>query len=113
MSSRSFYVQKTKRLHTRYGLSLTATRLLQSIDDFHNGSIDEPELSRILRLSPAMRKAIAETISKCANAMEKEPSEMKDCVALIKNCTEVLEIASELGPAVLQAASWLTMSRCR
>ncbi|EFX00472.1 hypothetical protein CMQ_7474 [Grosmannia clavigera kw1407] len=94
MSSKGFYVQKTKRLHSRYSLSGNAVLLLKALDDFHVGIIDHAELGRIVRMSRNNRKAVTEIITKCAAVMEKQPGEMKDCIALIQNCTEILGVAA-------------------
>lgn len=95
MSSKSFYVQQLKALHTRYGITKGAITLLKALDQYHMGSMDAAELGRMVRLSSGTRKALTDTITKCATVMEKKPEEVKDCVALIKNCTEILGIAGE------------------
>lgn len=95
MSSKAFYVQKTKRLHSRYSLSVNAVLLLKALDDFTVGIIDHAELGRIVRMSKNNRKAVTEIITKCAAVMEKQPGEMKDCIALIQNCTEILTVAGK------------------
>lgn len=93
MSATAFYVAKMKNLPARYGISRNMQSLLRSLDDHHTGAIDDQQLGRVVRMSPNMRKAVTETIAKLASIMEKEPAEIKDCLALIKNCTEILAAA--------------------
>ncbi|QUC19659.1 uncharacterized protein UV8b_03900 [Ustilaginoidea virens] len=93
MSAKSFYVLKAKAVPARYGLSKNIQTLLQSLDSYHTGSVDVSELGRLVRLSPRRRAAVANTITKCANILKKDPSEVKTCVDIIEMCTEILDIA--------------------
>lgn len=95
MSSKSFFVLKAKAVPTRYGLSRNIQTLLEGLDSYHVGSLDVEELGRLVRLSPRHRAAVANTISKCANILKKDPSEVKTCVDIIEMCTEILEIAGK------------------
>lgn len=56
----------------------------------------------MVRLSPKRRESVATTISKCANMIKKDPSEVKTCVDIIEMCTEILEIA---GRCLLTSSS--------
>ncbi|KAH7170571.1 hypothetical protein EDB81DRAFT_909187 [Dactylonectria macrodidyma] len=98
MSSKSWYVLKMRSIPTRYGLSKNIQTLLQALDKYYTGSIDATELGRLVRLSPKRRSAIANTISKCADMIKKEPEELKTCVDIIEMCTEILEIADRPVP---------------
>ncbi|EFY87767.1 hypothetical protein MAC_06134 [Metarhizium acridum CQMa 102] len=93
MSSKSFFVLKTKAIPSRYQLSKNIQTLLEGLDSYHVGSLDVEELGRLVRLSPRRRAAVANTITKCANILKKDPSEVKTCVDIIEMCTEILEIA--------------------
>lgn len=57
--------------------------------------MDVSELGRLVRLSPRRRAAVANTITKCANILKKDPSEVKTCVDIIEMCTEILDIAGK------------------
>ncbi|KAK0711429.1 hypothetical protein B0H67DRAFT_463602, partial [Lasiosphaeris hirsuta] len=65
----SFYAQQMLNLHNEYGLSENAGRMLLTYDNWRAGHIDQDELGRIVRMSPSMRRAITETIAKCAGIM--------------------------------------------
>lgn len=95
MSAQPFYVQQLKNLHAKYGLNQNARGVLKALDDYKFGRIGADELGRTVRLSPNMRRAITDTISKCAGIMAKQPGEMKNCLDLINGCTEVLAVAGE------------------
>ncbi|KAG6008596.1 hypothetical protein E4U21_004236 [Claviceps maximensis] len=92
-SGKSFFVLKAKAIPMRYGLSRNIQTLLQGLDSYHSGSVDDSELGRLVRLSPRRRAAVANTITKCANILKKDPSEIKTCVDIIEMCTEILDIA--------------------
>lgn len=92
-TAKSWYVLKAKAIPVRYGLSKNIQTLLQSLDSYHTGSVDVAELGRLVRLSHRRRAAVANTITKCANILKKEPTEIKTCVDIIEMCTEILEIA--------------------
>ncbi|KAG6057924.1 hypothetical protein E4U17_000737 [Claviceps sp. LM77 group G4] len=92
-NSKSFFVLKAKAIPVRYGLSRNIQTLLQGLDSYHSGSVDDSELGRLVRLSPRRRAAVANTITKCANILKKDPSEVKTCVDIIEMCTEILDIA--------------------
>ncbi|KAG5969766.1 hypothetical protein E4U58_001092 [Claviceps cyperi] len=92
-NSKSFFVLKAKAIPVRYGLSRNIQTLLQGLDSYHSGSVDDSELGRLVRLSPRRRAAVANTITKCANILKKDPLEVKTCVDIIEMCTEILEIA--------------------
>ncbi|KAG5941566.1 hypothetical protein E4U60_007824 [Claviceps pazoutovae] len=92
-NSKSFFVLKSKAIPVRYGLSRNIQTLLQGLDSYHSGSVDGSELGRLVRLSPRRRAAVANTITKCANILKKDPSEVKTCVDIIEMCTEILDIA--------------------
>ncbi|KAG5979546.1 hypothetical protein E4U55_005028 [Claviceps digitariae] len=92
-NSKSFFVLKAKAIPMRYGLSKNIQTLLQGLDSYHSGSVDDSELGRLVRLSPRRRAAVANTITKCANILKKDPSEVKTCVDIIEMCTEILDIA--------------------
>lgn len=109
MSSKSFFVLKAKAIPTRYGLSKNIQTLLEGLDNYHVGSLDVEELGRLVRLSPRRRAALANTISKCANILKKDPSEVKTCVDIIEMCTEILEIAGK-EPVVAHARNLHTSS---
>ncbi|KAK7397597.1 hypothetical protein QQX98_013031 [Neonectria punicea] len=98
MSSKSWYVLKAKAVPARYGLSRNIQTLLQALDKHYTGSIDAAELGRLVRLSPKRRSAIANTISKCADMIKRQPEELKTCVDIIEMCTEILEIADRPIP---------------
>ncbi|RMJ03781.1 hypothetical protein CDV36_014695 [Fusarium kuroshium] len=98
MSSKSWYALKSKSAHTRYGLSKNIQTLLHGLDRYHEGVIDARELGSMVRLSPKRRESVATTISKCANMIKKDPSEVKTCVDIIEMCTEILEIADRPPP---------------
>ncbi|KAK5990297.1 hypothetical protein PT974_08564 [Cladobotryum mycophilum] len=95
MSSKSWYVLKSKAVPTRYGLSKNIQGLLQSLENYHSGAIDDAELGRLVRLSPNRRAAIANTITKCAGIIKKQPDELKTCLDIIEMCTEILEVADK------------------
>ncbi|CCE33711.1 uncharacterized protein CPUR_07637 [Claviceps purpurea 20.1] len=76
-NSKSFFVLKSKAIPVRYGLSRNIQTLLQGLDSYHSGSVDGSELGRLVRLSPRRRAAVANTITKCANILKKDPSEVK------------------------------------
>ncbi|GAB0139441.1 hypothetical protein EsHS_00000094 [Epichloe bromicola] len=106
-TSKSFFVLKSKAIPTRYGLSRNIQTLLQGLDSYHSGSVDVSELGRLVRLSPRRRAAVANTITKCANILKKDPSEVKTCVDIIEMCTEILDIAGKnltVVPAIKTAA---------
>ncbi|KAG5929875.1 hypothetical protein E4U53_002348 [Claviceps sorghi] len=92
-NGKSFFVLKVKAVPMRYGLSKNIQTLLQGLDGYHSGSVDDSELGRLVRLSPRRRAAVANTIAKCANILRKDPSEVKTCVDIIEMCTEILDIA--------------------
>ncbi|KAI5465847.1 hypothetical protein BGZ63DRAFT_437542 [Mariannaea sp. PMI_226] len=98
MSSKSWYVLKAKAVPSRYGLSRNMQTLLQGLDKYKTGSIDAAELGRLVRLSPKRRAAIADTISKCADRIKRDPEELKTCLDVIEMCTEILEIADRPAP---------------
>ena len=104
LSAKSFYIQRLKCLHTRYKLSENAVRLLQALDDHHTGAAEDEALGRLVRLSPSNRRAVTDTIAKCAAIIQKQPHELKDCVALIENCTEILAHAG-MPPAIISSPS--------
>ncbi|TFB06453.1 hypothetical protein CCMA1212_001589 [Trichoderma ghanense] len=91
--AKSFFVLKLKAVPTRYGLSKNIQDLFMALDHYHSGSIDAVELGRLVRLSPNRRSAIANTITKCAGIIKKQPEELTTCVDVIEMCTELLEIA--------------------
>ncbi|KAK1241711.1 hypothetical protein MKX07_007534 [Trichoderma sp. CBMAI-0711] len=91
--AKSFFVLKLKAVPTRYGLSKNIQDLFTALDHYHSGSIDAVELGRLVRLSPNRRSAIANTITKCAGIIKKQPEELTTCVDVIEMCTELLEIA--------------------
>uniref|UniRef100_A0A0D2XDE9 Uncharacterized protein n=1 Tax=Fusarium oxysporum (strain Fo5176) TaxID=660025 RepID=A0A0D2XDE9_FUSOF len=93
MSSKSWYILKSKAVHTRYGLTKNIQVLLQGLESFHAGVIDARELGSMVRLSPRRRESVAATIAKCARMINKDPQESKTCVDIIEMCTEILEIA--------------------
>lgn len=95
MPVKSFYTLKTKAVPARYGLNKNIQDLLMALDDHHNGSIDAEEIGRLVRLSPKRRAAIANTITKCANIIKNQPTEIPTCVDVIEMCTELLEIAGQ------------------
>jgi hypothetical protein len=97
MSSHSFYAAQTLDLYKKYKLSENAKSLLKALDDYQFGRIDEAELGRLVRLSPNMRKAITETIARCAKVMGEKPAEMKNCIEIIQNCTVILSIAGTMN----------------
>ncbi|KAK2592880.1 hypothetical protein QQS21_009412 [Conoideocrella luteorostrata] len=92
-TGKSFFVLKAKAVPTRYGLSKNIQTLLQGLDSYHSGSVDVSELGRLVRLSPKRRAAVANTITKCANILKRDPAEVKTCVDVIEMCTEILDIA--------------------
>ncbi|KND95379.1 hypothetical protein TOPH_00437 [Tolypocladium ophioglossoides CBS 100239] len=96
MSSKSWYALRSKAVPTRYGLSKNIQTLLHNLDLYYSGSLDATELGRLVRLSPQRRAALANTITKCANIIKNEPTEVKTCVDIIEMCTEILEIADAL-----------------
>ncbi|KAM5351584.1 hypothetical protein ACJ41O_004307 [Fusarium nematophilum] len=98
MSSKSWYVLKSKAVHSRYGLSKNIQVLLQGLDSYKAGSIDARELGSMVRLSPRRRESVATTIAKCAHMIKKGPQELKTCVEIIEMCTEILEIADRPPP---------------
>ncbi|CAM1505604.1 Fc.00g112410.m01.CDS01 [Cosmosporella sp. VM-42] len=98
MSTKSWYVLKSKAVPVRYGLSRNIQTLLHALDQYHMGGCDAAELGRLVRLSPKRRGAIADTITKCADRIKKEPEEVKTCVDIIEMCTEILEIADRPPP---------------
>ncbi|WYZ40248.1 hypothetical protein EsH8_IV_000589 [Colletotrichum jinshuiense] len=89
----SWYVLKMRNVPTRFNLSENAKVMLQTLEDYRVGAIDEFEIGRMLRLSAEKRKSISDTIRKCASLMEKKPAEMKTCILVIEMCTEILDIA--------------------
>lgn len=93
MSLKSFYIAKMMNIPARFGLSQNAQRLLRDLDSYHMGHISEGEMGKIVRLSVNNRKAITETIARCAGIMEKKPDDLKFCVSIIQSCTEILSIA--------------------
>lgn len=95
MPAPTFYAQQMLNLHNKYGLSNNAKTLLRALDDYKFGRIDQKELGRIVRLSNNMRKAITDTIKKCAQIMGTKPAEVKHCVEIIQSCTEILAVAGE------------------
>ncbi|EHK15441.1 uncharacterized protein TRIVIDRAFT_228475 [Trichoderma virens Gv29-8] len=98
MPAKSFFDLKTRAVPTRYSLSKNIQDLLIALDDFHHGSIDAVEIGRLVRLSPNRRAAIANTITKCANILKSQPTEVATCVDVIEMCTELLEIADRKPP---------------
>ncbi|GJN68740.1 hypothetical protein PLIIFM63780_001074 [Purpureocillium lilacinum] len=98
MTSTTWYALRSKAVHTRFGLSKNIQLLLNSLDLYKAGSIDATELGRMVRLSAHRRAALANTISKCAGIIKKQPSEIKTCVEIIEMCTEILEIADRRPP---------------
>lgn len=97
MSTKSLSTLKMMNVPARFGLSANVLQMFHQLDDYHMGLISEDELGKMVRLSPQMRKSITETIAKCAGIMEKKPEEMKTCVAVIQNCTEILTAAGRLA----------------
>ncbi|KAM0250545.1 hypothetical protein ACHAQJ_008555 [Trichoderma viride] len=98
MPAKSFFVLKLKTVPAKYGLSKNIQDLLLALDHYHSGSIDAVELGRLVRLSPNRRAAIANTITKCAGIIKKQPEEITTCVEVIEMCTELLEIADRRPP---------------
>ena len=92
-NAKSWYVLRSKAVPTRYGLSKNIQLLLQNLESYHQGSIDITEMGRLVRLSPRRRTAVANTITKCASILKKDPTEVKTCVDIIEMCTEILDIA--------------------
>ncbi|KAL3964346.1 hypothetical protein ACCO45_001350 [Purpureocillium lilacinum] len=84
MTSTTWYALRSKAVHTRFGLSKNIQLLLNSLDLYKAGSIDATELGRMVRLSAHRRAALANTISKCAGIIKKQPSEIKTCVEIIE-----------------------------
>jgi len=41
------------------------------------------------------RKAITDTITKCAAIMRKKPADTKNCIDIIQACTEILDAAGK------------------
>lgn len=103
----SWYVLKMRNVPTRFNLSENAKVMLQTLEDYRVGAIDEFEIGRMLRLSAEKRKSISDTIRKCASLMEKKPAEMKTCILVIEMCTEILDIASKCSIASASAQSAL------
>lgn len=95
MSTKTWYTLQLKAVPSRYGLSKNVQVLLKTLDWVHDGSVDSTELGRLVRLSPARRTSLANTITKCAGIIKKQPEELKTCVDIIEMCTEILEIAGE------------------
>ncbi|KAK0621433.1 hypothetical protein B0T17DRAFT_591324 [Bombardia bombarda] len=95
MSAPTFYAQQMLNLHSRFGLSENAKILLRAHDDWKLRRIDQDELGRIVRLSTNMRKAVTDTITKCASIMRKQPTEVKNCVDIIQACTDILTAADK------------------
>ncbi|KAK3368096.1 hypothetical protein B0H63DRAFT_564856 [Podospora didyma] len=91
----TFYGQQMLMLHRKYALSANAKKLLEAHDDWKHGRIDQDELGRLVRLSGNMRKAVTDTIAKCASVMRKKPAELKNCVDIIQACTEILSAADK------------------
>ncbi|KAL7911211.1 hypothetical protein GGI35DRAFT_446842 [Trichoderma velutinum] len=98
MPAKLFYALKTKAVPARYHLSKNIQDLLMALDDHHSGSVDAEEIGRLVRLSPKRRAAIANTITKCANIIKTQPTEVTTCVDVIEMCTELLEIADRKSP---------------
>ncbi|KAL7941719.1 hypothetical protein V8C42DRAFT_334614 [Trichoderma barbatum] len=98
MPAKSFYVLKLKGVPARYGLSKNIQDLLMNLDHYHSGSVDAMEIGRLVRLSRNRRSAIANTITKCAGIIKKQPEEITTCVEVIEMCTELLEIADRRPP---------------
>ncbi|RFU81437.1 hypothetical protein TARUN_749 [Trichoderma arundinaceum] len=95
MPAKSFFILRLKTVPAKYGLSKNIQDLLQALDHYHSGAIDAVELGRLVRLSPNRRAAIANTITKCAGIIKKQPEEIATCVEVIEMCTELLEIAGK------------------
>lgn len=95
------YTIQLKNLHKRYKLSQSVLNLFKALDE-HRSGYDPDTLSRLMRMSPGMRKACTDTISQLAKVMQKkkDPSTVTECTELIQNCTEILALASELKPSV-------------
>lgn len=107
MSLPTYHAQQSLMLHKRYNLSVNAKALLRSHDDWKLGRIDQDELGRMVRMSPNMRQAIIDTITKVNNVMKKKPEESKMCIDIIQACTEIM---TALGKPPVCPFSFVQMS---
>lgn len=103
-SRATFYAHQTLNLHARYNLSDNAKKLLRAHDEWRMGSLGQEELGRRVRMSVDNRKAITDTITKCAATMRKKPADTKNCIDIIQACTEILDAAGKKFPLLLAAA---------
>ena len=94
----SFYAQQLLNFPARYSLSTNAVNLLRAHDEWKTGRIETCELGRIVRMSPNMRKAITETITRCAELIgrSKNTDDDSNLVKIITACTEMLTAAGKL-----------------
>lgn len=94
------YTIQVKNLHKRYKLSQSVLNLFKALDE-HRSGYEPDTLSKLMRMSPGMRKACTDTISQLAKVMQKkkDPSTVTECTEIIQNCTEILALASELTPS--------------
>lgn len=93
---RSFYEGTLLMTHKCLGLSQNAIVLFKHLDEVKFGIGGDEDLRRKIRLSSAFRKAILETITKCADIMAEKSSEGADYALIIKKCTEMQKIAGML-----------------
>lgn len=90
MSLPTFYAQEMLDLHNKYNLSENARTLLRAHDQWRMGQISQEDLGRMVKMSPKMRQAIIDTITKVNNTMKKKPEEQKMCIEIIQACTDLL-----------------------
>lgn len=92
---RTFYADSLLNTFKRLRLSSNVISLLKSLDEVRQGSIQEDDLGRKIRISPSHRKALLDTISQCTDTMVKGSSESGECAIIIKKCTDMIEITSK------------------
>lgn len=101
MNDLSYYEQKTKNVHSRIGISKPARLLLKAADDLQTGALEESELRRMIRLSPAYRNLISQTITDIANFILDNPEETRTGAILIQLLTKILQVADAITEPML------------
>ncbi|KAL8297238.1 hypothetical protein RB601_003334, partial [Gaeumannomyces tritici] len=101
MTEISYYDQRTKNLHVKFALSPQAKKLLKIVDDVQVGRVDDSELGRMIRQSPAYRHVISETISSIAISIAQNPQDAEAGATLIRLLTKILQIADTNAETML------------
>jgi hypothetical protein len=93
VEEQSFFIARLFNVPERLGLAQPILKLLRAMDDVRQGSMQEVDLGRGVRLSPALRRSIIETIQKCAITIIQSSDHSKSAAQTIQTLAEVMKIA--------------------